>query len=555
MQQQLISELVQRHASRPVTEVATAIGLRDFDTPEFHDRMQRAQQTATVRPLQVTNAVLTMGHSLLGLVGVTIALVILAPLLLAIALLGFIPLWAATLRISRTVYDFIREMTPNDRKRGYVLSLLTARDMAKEVRAFGLGRYLRGLYDQLSDERIRRLRENLRRRAALSLAGSVGNALAGGITFGVLAWMITTGRLGLAVAGAAAMATFQLGSQLQGLVFAGGELYESSLFIEDLEAFLALLPALKSSRPAAPAPRGFETITIEDVHFTYPLSPAAVNPEPASNGRSRARLFKRMGFFPGLPFMPQPAQADPEGEGPRRPYALRGVSIEIRRGEVVALVGENGCGKTTLAKLICGLYTPDRGRVAWDGVDVSTVDPDQLRDQVTVIFQDFVRYWLTARENIGIGRVSRIGDEGAIRAAAAHAGADRLIESWPDRYDTLMGPIFEGGKDVSTGQWQRLALARAFFRDAPLVILDEPTASLDARAEAELFERMRTLFSGRSVLLISHRFSSVRAADRIYVMREGEVVEHGSHTDLMAQGGLYAELFNLQAAAYLQGRR
>jgi ATP-binding cassette subfamily B protein len=202
--------------------------------------------------------------------------------------------------------------------------------------------------------------------------------------------------------------------------------------------------------------------------------------------------------------------------------------------------------------VICGLYAPDRGRVLWDGVDVSTVDPDEIRSQITVIFQDFSRYWLTMRENIGLGRVARIDDTEAIRAAARHAGADRFIEGWPEGYETPMGPIFEGGKDLSTGQWQRVALARAFFRDAPLVILDEPTASLDARAEAELFERIRSLFKGRSVVLISHRFSSVRSADRIYVMKEGQIVERGTHEELMGLGGLYAELFNLQAAAYLR---
>jgi len=243
-----------------------------------------------------------------------------------------------------------------------------------------------------------------------------------------------------------------------------------------------------------------------------------------------------------------------DGEGNRRPHALKGVSMELNQGEVVALVGENGSGKTTLAKLICGLYSPDTGSVSWDGSDVSGVDQDQLREQVTVIFQDFVRYWLTARENIGIGRVARMHDEAAIKTAAAHAGADKFIDAWPEGYDALMGPIFEGGKDLSVGQWQRMALARAFFRDAPLIILDEPTASLDARAEAELFERIRTLFKGRSVLLISHRFSSVRSADRVYVMNEGEIIESGSHEELMKAGGLYAELFNLQAAAYLDSK-
>ena len=226
--------------------------------------------------------------------------------------------------------------------------------------------------------------------------------------------------------------------------------------------------------------------------------------------------------------------------------------MNIDQGEVVALVGENGSGKTTLAKVICSLYQPDSGGVYWDGVDTATVDVVELRERITVIFQDFGQYWLTARENIGIGRVARIGDEAAIRAAARHAGAHEFIEAWPERYEAMMGPIFEHGKDVSTGQWQRMALARAFFRDAPLIVLDEPTASLDARAESELFDRIRSLFRGRSVLLISHRFSSVRSADRIYVMREGSIVEHGTHDDLMTQHGLYAELFDLQASRYLR---
>jgi ATP-binding cassette subfamily B protein len=234
--------------------------------------------------------------------------------------------------------------------------------------------------------------------------------------------------------------------------------------------------------------------------------------------------------------------------------AVTNVSMEIGAGEIVALVGENGSGKTTLAKLLCRLYLPHGGRVLWDGVDTASVDPDGLRRSVAVIFQDFLHYALPAAENIGMGRHQRIGDAEAIRGAALHAGADDFLAKLPSGYETVLGPEFEGGKELSVGQWQRVALARAFFRDAPFIILDEPTAALDARAEHELFESIRTLCRGRSVLLISHRFSSVRSADRIYVLDGGRVVESGSHDELMALSGRYADLFTLQAAAYLAPR-
>jgi ATP-binding cassette subfamily B protein len=227
------------------------------------------------------------------------------------------------------------------------------------------------------------------------------------------------------------------------------------------------------------------------------------------------------------------------------------VSLHVGAGEVVALVGENGSGKTTLAKLLAQLYRPDRGRVLWGGVDTATLDQARLRRDVTLIFQDFVQYVLSAGENIGLGRHERLDDGDAIRAAARLADVDEVVTALPEGYGTLLGNEFVGGRDLSKGQWQRIALARAFFRDAPLIVLDEPTAALDARAEHDLFERVRDLFRGRGVLLISHRFSSVRSADRIYVLMGGRVVESGSHDDLMAAGGLYAELFTLQAAAYL----
>jgi ATP-binding cassette subfamily B protein len=219
----------------------------------------------------------------------------------------------------------------------------------------------------------------------------------------------------------------------------------------------------------------------------------------------------------------------------------------------VALVGENGSGKTTLAKLLAGLYRPTTGTITWDGVDINGVNAAELRTAIAAIFQDFLHFHLRARDNVGLGRVDFIDDLDDIQKAAQHADADAFLSTLPNGYETVLGE-FEGGSDLSIGQWQRVALARAFFRQAPFVILDEPTAALDPRAEHELFERIRALLGGRTVLLISHRFSSVRNADRIYVLQSGRVTEAGTHEELMERQGHYAELFQLQAAAYLAGR-
>src|SRR2546430_1846586 len=261
---------------------------------------------------------------------VLVALLFISPLLVALSLLGFLPLWAATMRVSRAVFQFMLEMTPNDRKRGYILGLLTDRNMAKEVRAFGLGGYLRGMYEQLSGERLVRLREHIRQRALISGLGSVGSALASGVMFAALAWLITSGHLGLAAAGAAATAAIQLGGSLQGVVFGAGQLYESSLFVEGLDGVVKQLPALRSARPAEAAPPGFDRIEVRDVHFTYPVSLPA--PVPAGPPKKLRYL--------GL--MPPVFMANPGGEGEalhQRPNAIRGVSLEIRKGEVIALVG------------------------------------------------------------------------------------------------------------------------------------------------------------------------------------------------------------------------
>ena len=516
-QQQVLGAIVDRHTNSILLDRIIAVDLKRFETPEFQDLLRRAMN-ASGRMLGVAQGAITIVRGLFLIVGIAVALYILQPVLLVIAIVGLVPIWFASAASSRQTYKFARSMTPNDRRRAYVFGLFTSRESAKEIRAYTLTPYLRALYERLSNERLVELVKNLRKRIRYQLLSAGASSVVTALTYGALGYLVIERRIGVAEAGAAIAASQQLSGQLSSLVSSLNQLYESSLFLEDWEEFSSLAaarPALKAV-PTTP----FQRIDLDHVSFRYP-------PTGASDGSA-----------------PEPSR-----------LAIDDVSLEIRAGEVVALVGENGSGKTTLAKILSGLYRPDSGQVRWDGVDAATRDPRWVYERVAVLFQDFARFMLTARENIGLGRVERIDDADAIIRAAERAGADSFVSSWPERYDTVLGPFFMGGRDVSIGQWQRIALARAFFRDAPLVILDEPTAALDARAEHDLFTRMRDLFGGRSVLLISHRFSSVRSADRIYVLHEGRVVEHGSHDQLMELGGLYAELFTLQASAYLPGPR
>jgi len=506
-QQRLLSELTSRYAQDRILDVTCAVELAAFDEPEFHDRVARAQ-VGVMRAPQLVFGLQGLGRSLAGAIGAAVALLAVAPLLVPVALLALIPGWLASGRRGRAFYMFGVVMTPRDRERGYLASLLTARDPAKEVRAFGLAGFLRSRHDRLYDERLAEMRrisaKQLRGMAVADLASATTIAAA----IGVILWLAVSHHLALSSAAAGAGALVLLG---QRLAFAGqsaGMLQESAMFIDDFLAFADLAPPRPDSREAVlpgREPGSFGPIVVEGVTFSYP-------------GSERV--------------------------------ALRDVSLHISPGEVVALVGANGSGKTTLAKLLAGLYLPSAGRVCWDGRDTREVESRELLSHTAIVFQDFIRYALSAGDNIALGRHERASDLAGIVRAAERAGADGDIGGLPEGYETLLGPAFIDGTDLSTGQWQRLALARTFFRDAPLVILDEPTAALDAKAEHELFARIGELFADRSVVLISHRFSTVRSADRIYVLREGRVVESRTHEELVAAEGTYAELFSLQASPY-----
>jgi ATP-binding cassette subfamily B protein len=501
---EILSETTARHAKQAIIDVATQVELSAYETPAFHDRLLRAA-AGEHRPIQMVDGLIGTIGAIASIGGIVLALLAIQPWLVPLLFLAGLPLLAGVMKAGQAMFGFHMRMTTVARARNYLYRLLTEKDPAKEVRAFGLGDYLTARHTVLYDQHMTELRKTTRKRFRIAVISTLGLAAALGAGMAGLLALAMSGRLELAETATAAGALLILGERIMTAVNSVGDMYESGLFVEDFTTFLAAAPLTHGATGTRPAPAGFDRITVEDVTFTYP---AASTP------------------------------------------ALTNVSLQIRAGQVIALVGENGSGKTTLAKLLSRLYLPDSGRIGWDGTDLAEMDAGQVHRRIAVIFQDFARYDLTARENIGLGAVDHIDDLAAVQAAARHSGADGYLAALPNGYDTILSPEYDGGRDLSVGQWQRVALARAFIRDAPLIILDEPTASLDPRAEHDLFSRIRTLYTGRTVLLISHRYNTVRDADCIYVLDHGRIIEHGSHDKLIAQAGTYAELFTLQAAAY-----
>ena len=504
--QRMLGELVARSMWDQVLAVSTGVGLASFESPEFFNRLQRVQSNALSRPYQVTQGLIAMGGALAASIGVGAALVSISPLLLPLLVVGGLPVLLTSRRESRLEFDFSVRQTPALRLRQYLTLVQTGREEAKEVRSFGLGAWLHTRFSAVYGAYLSDLARHLRRRATLSVLGNLGSAVVLVLTLAALVWMILTDQVSVAGAGAAIVAIRMLATQIQALFAGVQQIFESGLFLEDLDGFLRLAEPATEELRGPQAPNGFSAVTAEGVSFTYP--------------------------------------------GAEQP-AVREATVELHAGEVVALVGENGSGKTTLAKLLAGLYRPGAGAIRWDGTDIREWSLVSVRSRIAVIFQDFVRYALSAEDNIATGDVSAVADPDRVRRAARASGAAEAIESMPDGYATPLSRLFAGGQDLSGGQWQRVAIARGYYRDAPLVILDEPSAALDPRAEHELFANLRHTLKGRTALFISHRFSTVRAADRIYVLDAGSVAEHGTHEELIAAGGQYAELFRVQAAAYL----
>ncbi|MDQ0378079.1 ABC transporter ATP-binding protein [Amycolatopsis thermophila] len=506
--QQLLQERMTLSIRHRVMAHASRLDLQFFEDSESYDQLRQASQEAPQRPVSMLTSALGLIRTSITFASMVALLVSVSPLLAAVALLAPVPAFISQSKYGSRAFLLTLFMSPIRRRMDYLNSLVTTDTYAKETKLYGLGPYLVDRFRRLGQNYYARERRLTMRRNFVGTAWSLLSTLAGSgialyIALEAVAGRLTIGDLALYTAAAAAVQT-----SVQGLFNGFSGMYENNLYLDTLYQFLATSPRIAPPPDPVPLPepvRGH--IEFQDVSFSY----------PGSDER-----------------------------------ALDGVSFEIRPGETVAVVGRNGAGKSTLIKLLCRLYDPTAGRILLDGVDLRAFDPDELRTRMSAMFQDHVTYQGTAAENIGLGQLSALDDRARIEDSAARAGVGERISRLPRGFDSPLGRWFDQGVSLSGGEWQKIALARAFMRDAPILVLDEPTSALDAAAEHDLFARLRTLSRGRTTLYISHRFSTVRQAEKILLFDRGKLAEEGTHEELMSSGGEYAALFTLQAAAYLE---
>lgn len=501
----LLSERYTNATSIRLMEHAAKLDLEDFEDPDLQDKLDRARRQ-TMGRMNLLSMLFGQAQDMVTVISFAIGLMVYAPWLILLLAVALIPAFVGESHFNALNYSLNFQWTAERRQLEYIRQMGASLETAKEVKIFNLNRFFIDRFRTMSTKFYEANRALARRRAfwgsLLAALGTLGYYVA----YGYIAWRTVSGDFTIGdltfLAGSFRRLRQMLESLLSGLSQVAGQ----ALYLDDLYSFFEIEPEIASKTDAVAVPKPIaQGFVFEDVGFRYP---------DADN------------------------------------WALRGLSFELRAGEVLALVGENGAGKTTLVKLLARLYEPDEGRILLDGRDLRDYDLDDLRANIGVIFQDFVRYHLSAAENIGVGSIDDLGNRARIEWAAQRAMADGLIESLPMGYEQMIGRRFKTGVDLSGGQWQKIAIARAYMRDAQVMILDEPTAALDARSEFEVFQRFKDLSDDRTAVLISHRFSSVRMADRILVLAGGRVEASGTHEQLMAQDGRYAELFELQAAGY-----
>ncbi|MDZ4861975.1 MAG: ABC transporter ATP-binding protein [Gemmatimonadota bacterium] len=507
----LLGDLVANRTSIDLMKHAASLDLEQLENAEIYDKLERARRQ-TVGRIGLVTGVLASVQDFVTLGTLAVALTLYVPWLLILLALAVLPSFLGETRFAALSYSLLYSWTAERRQLDYLRYIGASDVSAKEVKLFGLADFLVGRYTDLSSEFYEANKALAVRRAVVSsllaLIGTLGYYGA----YGAIIWLTVTGHQSPAGPFTIGVLTFLAASfrqsrdVIQRTLLSASQLVEQSLYLDDLFSFLALEPRIRASAGALKLPTPIrQGFTFEDVGFRYP-------------GSER--------------------------------WAVRHLSFGLVPGERLALVGENGAGKTTIAKLLARLYDPTEGRILLDGHDLREYDVESLRRHVGVIFQDFFRYDLPLRENIAVGDIRQLEDQAAIATAAERSLADSVVARLANGYAQILGRRFEGGVDLSGGEWQKVALARAYLRESQLLILDEPTAALDARAEYEVFQRFSELTVGRMAVLISHRFSTVRMADRILVLTAGEIVEQGTHDALLATRGLYAELFGLQAAGY-----
>jgi len=501
----LLADKYTRHISIQVMKHSAELDLIAYEDPVFYDRLERARVQATDR-LGMIQSIGRLVQQVITAASLSISILLFSPWLLLLLIAGILPAFLGESHFAFLGYAKNFSQTPIRRELDYLRVLGGSREAAKELKLFGLKDFLIARFTRLSDRIYRENVDLARRRliagSLLSTIGTIGYYSA----YVYVIWRTVTGALTIGELTFLTGAIVQASSNIQQIFSTLSSIADQALFLTDLLAFFEMQPTIRSKANALPAPRpivhGFE---FRNVSFRYP-------------GTSR--------------------------------LVLDGLDLHLRAGERVALIGENGEGKTTLVKLMTRLYDPVEGQVLLDGVDLREYDLEDLYREIGVIFQDFMRYEMTARENIAVGRIGEINDLPLLQAAADKSMANEVIERLPRDYEQMLGRRFESGVDLSGGEWQKIALARAYLRDAQVLILDEPTAALDARSEFEVFQRFAELTAGKSALFISHRFSTVRMADRIIVLHNGRIAEDGDHHNLLNLGGRYAGMFEMQAASY-----
>ena len=501
----LLGDLFANKTSVQLMEHAAYLDLYHFEDSAFYDKLERARSQTGGRTALMAQ-MLTQVQDLITIAFLAAGLIVFNPWLIVLLVVALVPAFLGESHFNARTYSFMRKWTPERRELDMLRYAGTSDENAKEVKIFGLSGFLTGKYKELSDRFYHTNRSIALKRAVwaggLSIIGNAGyyaayliiivRTVSGQITLGDLTFL--AGSFG------------KLKNLLQDILTRFSQMADNALYLGDLFDFFKLQPGVQSPAHPRPFPKIIlEGFRFENVGFKYPNSDN---------------------------------------------FALRNITLSLKAGEKIALVGENGAGKTTFVKLLARLYDPTEGKILLDGCDLREYNLNDLRTEIGVIFQDFVRYHMTAADNIAVGKIEARDDRVRIGQAAEKSMAKDLIEKLPNRYDQMLGKRFSGGIDLSTGEWQKIALARAYMRGAGLLILDEPTASLDARAEYEVFQRFADLTKGKSAVLISHRFSTVRMADRIIVFDKGEIIEQGTHHELLAKNGRYSELFNLQAEGY-----